>query len=180
MAGLIPFRSRKRFRRRASGGEWTEPRMMVWTGALLGLLYVNFGWSTAPGPVPSPFDSPLAKAEDPWAESRRSAEILRGQEEAPPGTGTVADGASGSDAIAADRGGLRVIDGDTFRLAGETIRIADIDTPELRARCPAEAVLARRATLRLEDLLAQGEFELGPIGGRDVDQYGRKLRVVTR
>lgn len=74
---------------------------------------------------------------------------------------------------------LRVIDGDTFDYGGERIRIADIDTPELRARCSTEAVLARRATRRLDALLRQGPFELRRLG-RDEDRYGRKLRVVMR
>jgi endonuclease YncB( thermonuclease family) len=74
---------------------------------------------------------------------------------------------------------VRVIDGDTFDYAGERIRIADIDTPELRSRCPEEKRLARAATARLEDLLADGSFELRRLG-RDEDRYGRKLRVVVR
>jgi endonuclease YncB( thermonuclease family) len=74
---------------------------------------------------------------------------------------------------------VRVIDGDTFDYAGERIRIADIDTPELRSRCPEEGRLARAATARLEDLLADGPFELRRLG-RDEDRYGRKLRVVVR
>ncbi|TFI57980.1 thermonuclease family protein [Sphingomonas parva] len=74
---------------------------------------------------------------------------------------------------------VRVIDGDTFVYGEERIRIADIDTPELRGRCPEEKALARRATRRLDDLLAAGPFELHRVG-RDEDRYGRKLRVVTR
>jgi micrococcal nuclease len=76
---------------------------------------------------------------------------------------------------------LRVIDGDTFDFGGERIRVADIDTPELRGRCPYEIELAGRATERMRDLLEQGPFELHRTpGGRDEDQYGRKLRIVTR
>ncbi len=76
-------------------------------------------------------------------------------------------------------GTVRVIDGDTFDYAGERIRIADIDTPELRARCAEESRLARAATDRLKALLAAGPFELKRLG-RDEDRYGRKLRIVTR
>ena len=75
---------------------------------------------------------------------------------------------------------VSVIDGDTFRYGGNKIRIADIDTPEVRGRCAYETKLAARATQRLEELLAAGPFELQPIPGRDEDRYGRKLRVVTR
>jgi endonuclease YncB( thermonuclease family) len=74
---------------------------------------------------------------------------------------------------------IRVIDGDTFDHGGERIRIADIDTPELRGRCDAEEALARRARQRLETLLRERPFELRRLG-RDEDRYGRKLRVVIR
>ena len=74
---------------------------------------------------------------------------------------------------------LRVIDGDTFDYDGERIRIADIDTPELRGQCEDEQRLARAATARLRVLLAQGDFELRRLG-RDEDRYGRKLRIVVR
>lgn len=75
---------------------------------------------------------------------------------------------------------VSVIDGDTFHHGGDKVRIADIDTPEVRGRCPEETALAAQATDRLEELLGEGPFELHPIAGRDEDRYGRKLRVVTR
>ena len=79
-----------------------------------------------------------------------------------------------------DNGPTCVIDGDTFRLAGETIRIADIDTPEVFSfGCAAEKALGERATTRLGALLNAGPFSLAPID-RDTDQYGRKLRIVVR
>lgn len=74
-----------------------------------------------------------------------------------------------------------VVDGDTFWLEGEKIRIADIDTPEIgQPKCDAEYQLGIKATYRLRDLLNEGPFELRSIGGRDQDQYGRKLRIVMR
>ena len=73
-----------------------------------------------------------------------------------------------------------VVDGDTIWLQGEKIRIADIDTPETHPpRCPQEALLGEKATLRLRDLLNQGAFSLQPIK-RDRDRYGRKLRILMR
>ena len=73
-----------------------------------------------------------------------------------------------------------VVDGDTFRLSGDRIRIADIDTPELHpARCPYEQALGEAAKQRLLELLNAGPFDLKPID-RDIDRYGRKLRVVMR
>ena len=95
----------------------------------------------------------------------------------------VALGAAGQFATPADGqiAAIRVIDGDTFDYGADRIRIADIDTPELRGRCPYETQLAARATQRLRTLLAAGPFELRPLGsGRDEDRYGRKLRIVTR
>ena len=73
-----------------------------------------------------------------------------------------------------------MIDGDTFRLMGETIRIADIDTPETHpSRCTEEAALGAQATERLQQLLNLGPFTLQPID-RDQDRYGRALRIVMR
>lgn len=73
-----------------------------------------------------------------------------------------------------------VVDGDTFRLAGEKYRIADIDTPETHpARCAGEATLGVAATARLRGWLNAGAFHLER-AGRDMDRYGRKLRIVTR
>ena len=63
---------------------------------------------------------------------------------------------------------------------GEKIRVADIDTPETHPpRCEREAELGRRATLRLQELLNAGPVALES-SGRDIDRYGRKLRIVTR
>ena len=71
-----------------------------------------------------------------------------------------------------------MVDGDTFWMAGEKIRIADIDTPETHpARCPEEARLGAAATQRLQTLLNSGAVTLHSID-RDTDRYGRKLRRV--
>jgi endonuclease YncB( thermonuclease family) len=73
-----------------------------------------------------------------------------------------------------------VVDGDTFVLDGVTVRMADIDAPEIGgARCEYERKLGLRAKSRLVELLNEGPFRLEPID-RDVDRYGRKLRVVMR
>lgn len=58
-----------------------------------------------------------------------------------------------------------VVDGDTIWLAGENIRIADIDPPETHeARCPAEHSLGERATQRLHQLVNSGTVTLGRSG----------------
>jgi micrococcal nuclease len=73
-----------------------------------------------------------------------------------------------------------VVDGDTFWVDGQKVRIADIDTPETHpARCAAEARLGDAATARLQALLNAGPFALRRID-RDTDRYGRALRIVTR
>ncbi len=95
----------------------------------------------------------------------------------PLGAGAPAAGA----AEAGDPRRVRVIDGDTFDLGATRIRIADIDTPEVRGACRYEIELAARATARMRGLLGEGDFELHPLAdGRDEDRYGRKLRIVTR
>lgn len=73
-----------------------------------------------------------------------------------------------------------MVDGDTFWMAGTKIRIADIDTPETHPpRCAREARLGQAATRKMQALLNAGPFTLVPIK-RDVDRYGRKLRLVER
>ncbi|UVO55566.1 thermonuclease family protein [Sphingomonas sp. SUN039] len=73
-----------------------------------------------------------------------------------------------------------VVDGDTFWMDGEKIRIADIDAPETHpSRCMEEARLGSAATDRLQALLNAGPVELA-IADRDTDRYGSKLRIVRR
>lgn len=119
-----------------------------------------------------------SEADGPYAQARASREILKGQEGAPAPALVPRAERSGRVTVGAGHQ-VEVIDGDTFRFAGQTIRIADIDTPELRGRCAYETDLAARATRRMAALLEQGPFELHAIE-RDTDRYGRKLRVVTR
>lgn len=188
--GVIPFRRKSRARLpaawqpylRRSGFSARQIRMTIWTGLLLGLLCWQALrlwslWQVEPGLAPTAAALPA----DPYAEAARSRAILEAQEGAPSAhvpTGSPLDPAGG----AARAGGqVRVIDGDTFDHGGIRVRIADIDTPELRGQCPHETALAARATQRLRTLLAAGQFELHPLGnGRDEDRYGRKLRIVTR
>jgi endonuclease YncB( thermonuclease family) len=73
-----------------------------------------------------------------------------------------------------------VVDGDTIWHSGVKIRLADIDTPEVsRPQCAAEAELGRRATERLRELINAGPFQLMQ-RGRDIDRYGRQLRILER
>lgn len=78
------------------------------------------------------------------------------------------------------RGHACVIDGDTFKLGDRKIRIIGIDTAEVDARCPAEAVQAEAATAELQRLRNQGPFEMvGRIDDQQ-DRYGRDLRALRR
>jgi micrococcal nuclease len=73
-----------------------------------------------------------------------------------------------------------IVDGDTFWVNGQKIRIADIDAPEThQPRCVAEKALGDAATERLHALLNAGPFVLAS-ADRDTDRYGRKLRIVMR
>lgn len=68
-----------------------------------------------------------------------------------------------------------VVDGDTFWLAGEKVRIANIDTPEIHGQCDRERDLARQARERLAALM-DGTIALHRQGR---DRYGRVLARVT-
>jgi micrococcal nuclease len=73
-----------------------------------------------------------------------------------------------------------VVDGDTFWLKGQKIRVADIDTPEISSpRCDAEFQLGQRAKYRMQELLNAGPIALEP-ADRATDRYGRALFRVTR
>lgn len=75
---------------------------------------------------------------------------------------------------------VRVIDGDTLVVDGETIRLANIDAPEQgeRARCWAEAALARQATEAAAKYVDDGTG-LRVVDRQGRDQYGRSLARVV-
>jgi len=60
-----------------------------------------------------------------------------------------------------DSAQIEVLDGDTIRIGGETIRLVGFDAPETyRAQCPSERELGNRATSRLRHLVAGGGLDL--------------------
>ncbi|MES2137283.1 MAG: thermonuclease family protein [Pseudomonadota bacterium] len=72
-----------------------------------------------------------------------------------------------------------VVDGDTFWIGGEKVRIAGIDAPETHpSRCDYEAQLGDQATEKLHALLNSGAVTMTSID-RDRDRYGRLLRDVA-
>jgi hypothetical protein len=79
-------------------------------------------------------------------------------------------------ASGARNGGIHVIDGDTFVMGGQTIRIAGIDAPETHpSRCADEARLGAAATEKLRQLLSSGSVT---VSGTIHDKYGREVREV--
>ena len=187
MADLLPFRRRRRLppnwrRHSASRRSWRELRLMVEAGLLIGLSVfglTQYAGAHLPAVASAVMAAPAViegppQAANPYAASEQSRAILAAQEGAP----TMALAGARSTELARPSA-VRVIDGDTFDYGGDRIRIADIDTPEVRGRCPEERARAARATRRLRALLAAGPFELVR-SGRDEDRYGRKLRVVVR
>jgi endonuclease YncB( thermonuclease family) len=73
-----------------------------------------------------------------------------------------------------------VIDGDTIEYEGVRIRMWDYDTPEIsNPKCDSEEALGHEAKRRLVEILNSGTVEVISGEGRDEDQFGRKLRLVT-
>ena len=72
-----------------------------------------------------------------------------------------------------------VVDGDTFYLNGDKVRIVGIDAPETHDyHCQSELDLGNQATRKLHSLLGSGVITMTSID-RDRDVYGRLLRNVT-
>ena len=76
---------------------------------------------------------------------------------------------------------ISVTDGDTFKARIEiwpsvevitAVRIADIDTPELKGKCAAEKALALKAKARLTELLTGKEILVSEI---KVDKYAGRI-----
>lgn len=81
---------------------------------------------------------------------------------------------------------LKVIDGDTLRVRARiwigqdvqtNVRLNGIDTPELRARCPAEREKARAARDTLRRLVGEAPVTLSEV---EPDKYGGRVRARVR
>ena len=80
------------------------------------------------------------------------------------------------------RGYYCVIDGDTFKMGAQSVRVVGIDTAEAgeHARCAREASLAEASTLALQHWLNRASFRLTARLDEPIDRYGRSLRIVKR
>jgi micrococcal nuclease len=100
------------------------------------------------------------------------------------GTSLAAGCAPAPSPASASPAACRAIDGDTVACGTETVRISNIDTPELppHARCAFEADLAQRAKAATAAHLAAGPVEIQRDQARPRDRYGRtlaKLRLAS-
>lgn len=65
-----------------------------------------------------------------------------------------------------------IVDGDTFWLSGEKMRLFGVDTPEMDGRCQKERDLSQAATGHLQLLLSSGIIAITRHGQ---DDFGRTL-----
>jgi endonuclease YncB( thermonuclease family) len=80
------------------------------------------------------------------------------------------------------RGYYCVIDGDTFKLGAQSVRVVGIDTAEAgeHARCAREASQAEASTAALQSWLNHASFRISARIDEPTDRYGRSLRIVKR
>jgi micrococcal nuclease len=69
-----------------------------------------------------------------------------------------------------------VVDGDTYWLEGAKYRIANIDTPEIKGKCGAERVTAKRAQHRLVEMMDGRAVQVRITG---TDRYQRTLVLIS-
>jgi hypothetical protein len=83
-----------------------------------------------------------------------------------------------SDIKASDEG--LTIDGDTFKMGTQSVRVVGIDTAEAgeHARCAREASQAEASTVALQHWLNRASFRLTARIDEPIDRYGRSLRTV--
>ena len=68
-----------------------------------------------------------------------------------------------------------IVDGDTFWLEGEKMRLLGVDTPEVNGPCATETQLADQATHLLKTLMSTRPVSIEKHG---LDRYGRRLVVL--
>jgi micrococcal nuclease len=78
------------------------------------------------------------------------------------------------------RGYYCVIDGDTFKMGQQSVRVVGFDTAEVEAQCAREASQAEASTQALQRWLNRGPFRITARLDEPIDKYGRSLRIVKR
>ncbi len=77
--------------------------------------------------------------------------------------------------LAIEPANVLVVDGDTVMVAGDRVRLLDIDTPEIYSpSCKAELQLGLKAKARLQTLV-HSAHEIAIHYADQDDRYGRKL-----
>jgi len=165
----------------------------VWGGAALFGLAYGAGWLDARGSEAHVDASAIQwnavqAVPKPVLDAEDAAWQQRGSEEERPSTGSgrtveFMQASAGTRAwfSTCKWGGGRncVVDGDTFWIEGQKVRIAGIDAPETHEpRCASELELGNEATEKLRALLNSGRVTMTGID-RDRDRYGRLLRNVA-
>lgn len=197
--------AKKRFRVIDGGRKWTKPgaygvpgtkRESGWRkyGPLVAATTLLGGIIGAgmllPGQLPSVDSPPSETAAPPTSDASpppAASKPVTGEppeSTSPPASLVEAEGAAAGQRVSFGLcvwgGGTNcVVDGDTFYLNGDKVRIAGIDAPETHDfKCAGEKALGDRTTARLRDLLNSGPITMTSID-RDRDRYGRLLRNVT-
>ena len=185
---VVPFRRR---RRRGRPGF-----LLLWVAAAIGGLLLGLFLRPDPPPTrveerPITIDTRAADvvedADVAWAErGQDSADIASDREAIQPGLPRPSTSSGRTQGVRASFGFCHagggsncVVDGDTFYLDGQKVRIAGIDAPETHPpRCAQEARLGASATQQLHALLNSGAVSMSRID-RDRDRHGRLLRNVA-
>lgn len=160
----------------------------TWLAVVMTIGFIATWIGVPAGETPDPVASAPIEWDAAQAAPRRAADqsdaawAARGREEGSPSTGSgrTASVTRASFSYCYRGGGTNcVVDGDTFWIGGEKVRIADIDAPETHPpRCAYEARLGNQATEKLHALLNSGAVTMTSID-RDRDVYGRLLRNVS-
>jgi len=165
---------------------------MIVTGAVLAGVAVGAAWQRSPGPRPvdaspsSAIEWNAVQAVPARAPDAEDAEWEKRAQQPSPSWGGLGGGeqrlpsaadAAGPPPTSPTRGeAIYVIDGDTFGIGNQRIRIAGMDAPETHPpRCTQEAQLGLAATAKLKELLGSGTVTMS---GSAHDKYGRELREV--
>ena len=197
IARIIPAGDRWDRRPSSGLGPWAIMVGAVVAGLVGGAVWQRWGGTTAPTDRSAiewnVVQAVPRAADDPADESWKRRAVIASDSEAPESGLPRASGARNNGARARPSTGSGqafgyckwggetncVVDGDTFWIGGEKVRIAGIDAPETHpSRCDEEARLGEEATEKLRALLNSGAVTMTHID-RDRDKYGRLLRNVA-